>query len=322
MAQQMINERTFSSESIRDLSRGGEVPRRMSVGGTVLKTLVLFVLTCAFAAVGWDRADTVIQATSGPSWLLGYFLLIALSFLAIAKPRLAPIGGFVYAVLMGLWVGAISKVYEAAYDGIVAQALLATMATVLVCLVLYAFGVVKVTRRFALVVVAATLGIGLMYLAAWILSIFGVSLRLWTDPSPTGYRDQRGDLHRGGAQPVHRLRGDRPRRREQSALVHGVVLSVGSAGHRGVALPRGAVPARSATALTAGGLSWRDRCRWRPPACEGWLKRGRDHPRGRRLVLRIRRASRRPNAPRPTRDRGWRGSGMSGGTVMRTRLSE
>jgi uncharacterized YccA/Bax inhibitor family protein len=60
------------------------------------------------------------------------------------------------------------------------------MATVLVCLILYAFGVVKVTRRFVLVVVAATLGIGLMYLTAWILSIFGVDLRLWTDPSPTG----------------------------------------------------------------------------------------------------------------------------------------
>ena len=186
MAQQMINERTFSPESIRDLTSGGEISRRMSVGGTVVKSLVLFVLTCAFAAVGWDRADTVIKATSGPSWLLGYFLLIALSFLAIAKPRLAPIGGLVYALLMGLWVGAISKVYEVAYDGIVAQALLATMATVLVCLVLYVFGVVKVSRRFVLVVVAATLGIGLMYMVAWILSIFGVDLRFWTEPSSTG----------------------------------------------------------------------------------------------------------------------------------------
>jgi hypothetical protein len=26
----------------------------MSLGGTVLKTLVLFVLTCGFAAVGWS----------------------------------------------------------------------------------------------------------------------------------------------------------------------------------------------------------------------------------------------------------------------------
>ena len=186
MAQQMINERTFSPEAIAQLGEGTGAARRMSVGGTVAKGLVLFIATCVFAVIGWDHAARVIKATSGPSWLLGYFLLIALSFLAIAKPRLAPIGGLVYAVFMGLWVGGISQVYEQAYDGIVAQALLATMATVLVCLVLYAFGVVKVTRRFVLVVVAATLGIGLMYLTAWMLSIFGVSLRFWTNPSSTG----------------------------------------------------------------------------------------------------------------------------------------
>jgi len=184
LAQQMINDRTFAPDAIAGLD--ARTGRRMSVAGTVGKSLVLFIVTCAFAAIGWDHAASVIRATSGPSWLLGYFLLIALSFLAIAKPRLAPIGGLVYAVLMGLWVGGISQVYEQAYDGIVAQALLATMATVFVCLLLYLFRVVKVSRRFVLVVVAATLGIGLMYLTAWILSIFGVGLRFWTDPSSTG----------------------------------------------------------------------------------------------------------------------------------------
>jgi uncharacterized YccA/Bax inhibitor family protein len=180
----MINERTFAPDAI--VALGAETSRRMTVVGTVAKSLVLFVVTCAFAVIGWDHAPSVIKATSGPSWLLGYFLLIALSFLAIAKPRLAPIGGLVYAVLMGLWVGGISRVYEQAYYGIVAQALLATMATVLVCLVLYLLRVVKVSRRFVLVVVAATLGIGLMYLTAWILSIFGIGLRFWTNPSSTG----------------------------------------------------------------------------------------------------------------------------------------
>jgi len=87
---------------------------------------------------------------------------------------------------MGLWVGGISRVYESAYDGIVAQALLATMTTVLVCLLLYAFRIVKVTRRFVLVVVAATLGIGLMYLTAWILTLFGTRLTFWTNPTPAG----------------------------------------------------------------------------------------------------------------------------------------
>jgi uncharacterized YccA/Bax inhibitor family protein len=64
---------------------------------------------------------------------------------------------------------------------------MATMAIVS-CLVLYAFGLVKVSRRFVLVVVAATLGIGLLYLSAWILSIFGVDLRFWTDPPRPGSR--------------------------------------------------------------------------------------------------------------------------------------
>jgi uncharacterized YccA/Bax inhibitor family protein len=57
---------------------------------------------------------------------------------------------------------------------------------VLVCYVLYAFGVVKVTNRFVLVVVAATFGIGLVYLTGWILSLLGVNLLFWSHPSTAG----------------------------------------------------------------------------------------------------------------------------------------
>ena len=220
----------------------------MTVGGTVLKAFVLFAVTCIFAVIGWDHAARVIKATSGPSWLLGYFVLIALSFLAIANPRIAPIGGLVYAVLMGLWVGGISQVYEVAYDGIVAQALMATMAIVLVCLLLYAFGLVKVTRRFVLVVVAATLGIGLLYLTAWILSIFGVNLRFWTRSDPDGIAISvvicivaALNLFIDFAFVDQGVQGSRPR-------VHGVVLGLGAAGDGRVALPRGAVPAGPAPA--------------------------------------------------------------------------
>ena len=47
-------------------------------------------------------------------------------------------------------------------------------------------------------------------------------------------------------------------------------------------------------------------CRWRPPAWRDG-RRGHDPPRGRRLVLRVGRAARRPIAARPPRDRGRRG---------------
>jgi uncharacterized YccA/Bax inhibitor family protein len=184
MAQQMINDGAFSAEAAEVADRADV--RRMSLAGTVAKGLFLLVVTCGFAALGWDRATSVIRSSSGPGWLLWYFLLIALTFLGMARPKLAPIGGLVYSVLMGLWVGAISRIYDAAYDGIVAQALLATLSVVLVCYVLYAARIVKVSRRFVLVVVAATFGIAITYLVGWILSIAGVSLTFWTSPTPAG----------------------------------------------------------------------------------------------------------------------------------------
>ena len=186
MAQQMISEQAFSPEAIAKLGGGTRVARTMTASGTTAKGLFLFVVTCGFAVLGWDQAARVITSSSGPMWLLWYFVLIAFSFLGIARPRLAPIGGLVYSVLMGLFVGGISRVYDTAYDGIVAQALLATLGVVLVCYVLYATGVVKVTNRFVLVVVAATFGIALVYLTGWILSIIGVNLQFWTHPTPAG----------------------------------------------------------------------------------------------------------------------------------------
>src|SRR5438045_8029901 len=167
MAQQMITEQAYSA-SVAAVRPGPRTVGHMTVFGVFFKSLVLFVVTCIFAGLGWVQASHVIHASSGPSWLLGYMLLIALSFLAISRPNLAPLGGLVYAVLMGWWVGGISHTYEAAYDGIVAQALLATMATVFVCLLLYAFRTVTVTGRSGTVVVGATLGIGAMYMVAWL----------------------------------------------------------------------------------------------------------------------------------------------------------
>jgi uncharacterized YccA/Bax inhibitor family protein len=186
MAQQMISEQAFSPQAIADLGGGPTVAKHMTALGTAARGLVLLIVTCACAVFGWDHALRVVSKTSGPIFLLWYFLLIALCFLAIARPRLAPIGGFVYALFMGVWVGGISRVYDNAYEGIVTQALLATLSIVLVCLILYATGVVKVSRRFVLVVVAATLGIGVLYMTAWILSIIGVNLRFWANPTPAG----------------------------------------------------------------------------------------------------------------------------------------
>ena len=121
------------------------------------------------------------------SSVVGYLLLIAITVAAAANPRLALPAGLLYSVLMGLWVGAISRVYEAYYDGIVAQALLASLATVLACLVLYLSRAFRLTAKRVRVIVVATLGVGLLYFLGWIFSIFGLDLLFFTDPgNPVG----------------------------------------------------------------------------------------------------------------------------------------
>jgi uncharacterized YccA/Bax inhibitor family protein len=75
-----------------------------------------------------------------------------------------------------LWGGAISQVYNAHYQGIVLQALLATITVMLVTLVLYSFRIIRVTSRFIQVVVAATFGVLFLYLALFVLQFFGVNV--------------------------------------------------------------------------------------------------------------------------------------------------
>ena len=76
--------------------------------------------------------------------------------------------------------------YEAQWSGIVLQAVLATLAVFVVCLAFYVTGAVKVTNKFIFVVIVATAGIFLMYFATFLLSIFGIDLTFWNEPSPLG----------------------------------------------------------------------------------------------------------------------------------------
>jgi uncharacterized YccA/Bax inhibitor family protein len=159
----------------------------------------LWLLVVAGAAVGWSQVtvtnepftngfQTGIQTTvEPPGWMLFALLgALGLAFLTIFRPKSAPISAPLYAIAEGLFVGVISRMYDVQWNGIVLQAVLATAATFLVCLALYVTGVVKVTRKFVFVVIAATAGIFVMYMATWLLSIFGVDMAFWNDPTPLG----------------------------------------------------------------------------------------------------------------------------------------
>ena len=185
MASQMLNDATFAPGSVA-LHRDAATAPTMSLRGTILKSLLLLLVACVFGVFGWSRALEWFSASSGLWWLVGYFLLIGLTIAAASNPDLALPAGLIYAVLMGFWMGAVSRVYEEMYDGIVAQALLASVAAFLACLILYLTGAVRVTPTLTRAIITATLGIFILYLAGWLLSLFGVDLRFFISPTPLG----------------------------------------------------------------------------------------------------------------------------------------
>ena len=179
MSREVLNEQTFAPGSPLVRTSGRE--RTMTIGGTVAKAFLFLVVTVIFAAIGWRAAANVL-VQSGLWFFLGYLLLIALTFAAAANPRLAAGAGLLYAVLMGTWMGAISRLYEHYYDGVVGLAIFVTLAVFFACLVLYLVRAVRVTGRFVQVVLVATFGVAVVYFFAWILSLFGVDLLFWSDP--------------------------------------------------------------------------------------------------------------------------------------------
>ncbi len=157
-------------------------PRVMTVNGTIGKTAVLFVLLLASATVGWrqtgapeivEKNGELVYNYSIPAlaWV-GLFVGIGLVFLLMFKPHLAKFIAPVYAIAEGFFVGALSRMYETFYNGIVVQAAGATIAVFGVMLFLYRARIIKVTERFRTIVVSATIGIMVFYGVCFLVRLF------------------------------------------------------------------------------------------------------------------------------------------------------
>ncbi|TDR22571.1 Bax inhibitor-1/YccA family protein [Marinicella litoralis] len=148
--------------------------QRMTVNGTINKTGILLMIVVAVSAWSWNTM------LSNPS--LGYGLAIGgmigaiiASLVVSFKPHTAPIGAPIVAALEGLFVGAISAIFEMRYPGLVVQALGLTVAVMFSMLFAYRTGLIRVTETFKKVMIFAISGIMLFYVASFILSFFGAA---------------------------------------------------------------------------------------------------------------------------------------------------
>lgn len=153
---------------------------RMTVEGTVYKTLFLLLLTAATTVVVWVLADG--QPVGLPFAGLAFFPLLAVGVLTGFKPHLAKYTGPVYAVLAGAFIGVFTLTLQVMVGGdltmLPTQAALATLAVSASMLFAYRTGLIKATPRLRKIVVTATIGIVLFYAVNIVMSWFGSPMTL------------------------------------------------------------------------------------------------------------------------------------------------
>ena len=148
---------------------------RMTINGAINKTGLLLAIVTLVAAFSWHWT-TVNEEHAKALMIGGSIGGLVMALITVFKKEWSPITTPIYAVLEGLFIGAISAMFNSLMNGIVLQAAMLTFGTLFAMLAAYRSGWIRATEKFKLGVVAATGGIFLLYLVSWVLGMFGVNL--------------------------------------------------------------------------------------------------------------------------------------------------
>lgn len=152
-----------------------ETGRKMTIQGTVNKTFILLLLVLATFVYSWNLFLNNPNSAM-PLILVGAIGGLIVALITVFVPKVSPFTAPLYALLEGLFVGAVSAQYEVQYGGIVFQAVLLTIGVLLSLLLAYKSGFIRVTQNFRLGVVAATGAIFVVYLISFAGSFFGFEI--------------------------------------------------------------------------------------------------------------------------------------------------
>jgi uncharacterized YccA/Bax inhibitor family protein len=148
----------------------------MTISGTVNKAGILMLLVLATAAWTWNQFFTNGPAAVGGYTLVGAFGGFIAAMVTIFKKQWAPITAPVYALLEGLFLGALSAMLELRFPGIAIESVALTFGTCFCLLAAYRSGLIRPTQRFTMGIVAATGGIAVVYFLSMILGLFHVQV--------------------------------------------------------------------------------------------------------------------------------------------------
>lgn len=178
-----LGEKTFQGLSIA--GTGGEV---MTAQGTMRKLGLLLLLMMGAAFYTWNGffKSQNVQPLMWIGVIGGLIVALVITFKKEWAGYLAP----AYALLEGLFIGAISALYDYIFaesmPGIIMNAVGLTVGTAVAMFLLYNFRIIKATERFKSVVITATMGIAIFYGITMLLRLFGVQVPFMHDSSWLG----------------------------------------------------------------------------------------------------------------------------------------
>ncbi|MDN5812150.1 MAG: Bax inhibitor-1/YccA family protein [Micrococcaceae bacterium] len=160
----------MSSQSLQDLynspSASPVQTGRLTYNDVVSKTVLMWGTLVITAVVGWQMPALML-----PAMLIGFVLALVNIF----KREPSPVLIMLYAAAEGVFLGAISGVLDAMYDGIAVQAVLATFSVFAVTLLLYRSGKYRATPKMTKMFTIAMGAYLLFSLVNLGLMLFGVS---------------------------------------------------------------------------------------------------------------------------------------------------
>ena len=155
----------LSSKTFENLSTTSS--NVMTLDGAINKTVIsMGILLCA---AYYTYSNAIMDYI-----LIGSIGGIVVALVTIFKKSWSPVTVPLYAVLEGLALGGVSKLYANAFEpGIVPQAIMLTLGILFALLFAYKTKIIRATENFKLGVFAATAGIGIVYLVSFLMGMFG-----------------------------------------------------------------------------------------------------------------------------------------------------
>lgn len=170
----------------RNISYSGV--ERMTVNGTVNKTTMLVGIVLIAAVYSFNNPSNLLM-------IGGMIAGVVTALITNFKPHIANITAPIYSAFEGLFVGSFTVFIAHRFGGlenaeiikqIAMPAISGTICVLLVMLLLYRSGTIKVTEKLRSGVMMATGAIMMVYLLSWILGMFSINIPYLHEGGPIG----------------------------------------------------------------------------------------------------------------------------------------